>query len=473
MLDRDTRAAILKLAEQGHGRKTIAGLVGISKNTVRRVLESKSVDVLPLQREEPLEPHLERIRALHALCKGNVVRVCEKLADEGVETAYSTLTGFCRRHCIGAIPKQPAGRYHFVPGEEMQHDTSPHRVTLGGRERLLQCASLVLCYSRRQYAQLYPRWTRFEARVFLSEAIRHCGGAAARCMIDNSSVVIAEGTGKDAIPAPAMKALADRFGFAFEAHELGDANRSAHVERRFDSIERNFYPGRTFADLADLNTQLREWCERDFRRVRRRLGVSPAELFAVEQPALRPLPIHAPEIYDLHRRRVDVEAYVNLHTNRYSVDAELLHKGVEIRETIDRVRVFDGHRLVCEHDKEEHGAGKRKTLPQHEGHGRRRHALAAPSPAQRLLRGQGPEFAALVDALQKRHGGQAVKAVRRLHRIWTDYPTETVRGAISVALAYGLTDLERIETMVLRRVAGDIFRLPVNDRDDDQEEPDG
>lgn len=382
MLDRDTRAAVLKLAEQGHGRKTIARLVGISKNTVRRVLESKSVEVLPLQRDEPLDHHLELIRALHAVCKGNVVRVCEKLADEGIETAYSTLTGFCRRHCIGVTPKQPSGRYHFVPGCEMQHDTSPHVVTIGGRERLLQCASLVLCFSRRQYAQLYPRWSRFEARVFLSEAIEHCGGAASKCMLDNSTVIIAEGTGKDAIPAPAMIALADRFGFEFAAHELGDANRSAHVERRFDSIERNFYPGRTFVDLADLNTQLRAWCERDFRRVRKRLGASPAELFAMEQPALKPLPVYLPEIYDLHRRRVDVEAYVSLHTNRYSVDAGLLHKHVELRETIDRVRVFDGHRLVCEHEKEEHGAQKRKTLPQHQGHGRRRQTPRAPSPAQ-------------------------------------------------------------------------------------------
>lgn len=89
------------------------------------MLESKSVEVPSPQREEPIEAHLERI----------LVRVCEKLADDGIEAAYSTFTGFCRRHCIGATPKQPAGRYHFMPGEEMQHDTSPHLVTVGGLYR--------------------------------------------------------------------------------------------------------------------------------------------------------------------------------------------------------------------------------------------------------------------------------------------------------------------------------------------------
>jgi hypothetical protein len=57
--------------------------------------------------------------------------------------------------------------------------------------------------------------------------------------------------------------------------------------------------------------------------------------------------------------------------------------------------------------------------------------------------------------------------VRRLHRIWTDYPTETVREAVSVALQFGLIDLERIETMVLRRIAGDFFRFPIDEEDPD------
>ena len=44
--------------------------------------------------------------------------------------------------------------------------------------------------------------------------------------------------------------------------------------------------------------------------------------------------------------------------------------------------------------------------------------------------------------------------------MWHEYPTEAIRGAVAVALSYGLTDVARIETMVLRRIAGDFFRLP-------------
>jgi transposase len=467
MLDLDTRAAILRLAEQGHGKKTIARWLGISKNSVKKVLKDGQAEVPPSQRSESLDPHLERVRELHLSCEGNLVRVQEELEAEGVEVAYSTLTGFCRRHRIGVKPKKRAGRYHFDPGQEMQHDTSPHTVKVGGRPRPLQCASLVLCYSRKQYAQVYPRWSRFEARCFLTEALQWMGGSAEDCMVDNSSVVIAHGTGKDAVPAPAMKALADRFDFSFIAHELGDANRSARVERPFWTLETNFYVGRTFADLADLNRQLLVWCETRFHRVQKRLRASPAELFAAELPALKPLPPFIPEVYERHHRRVDIEGYVNLHTNRYSVDTELIHRRVEVRESLDQVRVFDGHRLVETHIKQEYGAGKRETLPHHRGQARRKWNPPPPRPEELLLRRQGAELGALIDALQKRHGGRAVKAVRQLHRIWNDYPTEAVREAVSVALEHGLLDLGRIEKMVLKRIAGDLFRLPTTPEEDD------
>lgn len=253
MLDLYTRTAILQLEKQGHGVRAIAKTLSLSRNAVREVVRSGQVAVPDLERDERLSQSLNLIRGMYDDCRGNLVRVAEKLAELGVETGYSTLTSFCRRHEIGTKPKQAAGAYDFAPGQEMQHDTSPHRVLIGDKSTLVQCASLVLCYSRDLYAQVYPRWSRFECRLFLSEAIVHFDGAAGRCVVDNSSVVIGHGTGKDAVAAPEMLALSQRFGFAFMAHELGDANRSARVERPFHYIENNFYPGRTFVSIDDLN----------------------------------------------------------------------------------------------------------------------------------------------------------------------------------------------------------------------------
>ena len=81
-------------------------------------------------------------------------------------------------------------------------------------------------------------------------------------MIDNTHVVVLHGTGTDMVPVPEMAAFAERYGFTFAAHEKGDANRSARVERPFDFIENNFLAGRDFCDLDDLNAQARAWCDK-------------------------------------------------------------------------------------------------------------------------------------------------------------------------------------------------------------------
>jgi len=277
-------------------------------------------------------------------------------------------------------------------------------------------------------------------------------------MLDNSHVIVLRGTGSDAVMVPEMVAFGQRFGTTFVAHTVGDANRSAHVERGFHTVETNFYPGRTFSDLDDLNAQQRAWCDKRNALYRRHLKASPRDLFAAEVGALKPLPLHIPEVYELHHRRVDIEGYVNLHTNRYSVPEAMIGRQVTVHEHRERVRVFDGHRLVFEHDKLPYGEYRRGTHPDHRG--RRKVAPPPPLPEEGVLRAAAPELGALVGALRKRHGGRAAKTVRHLHRIYLDYPTEAVVVAVGRALEFGLLDLHRIEQMVLRQVAGDFFRIP-------------
>lgn len=467
MLDLDTRAAILKLSQGGHGARSIAKLVGVSRNSVRAVLLDGRSTVPPLERGELLDGHLEKVRELHVACGGNLQRVLEELVRGGTQVGYSTLTAFCRRHEIGVVPAVRAGSYHFEPGEEMQHDTSPHVVEVGGVRRTLQCASLVLCFSRRRYVQCYPRFSRFEARVFLTEALVAFGGAAARCVLDNSTVLMASGTGKDAVPAPDVAALAERHGFTFMAYAVGNKDRAGRVERGHAYVEGNFYPGRRFADLTDLNSQLLQWCEDDARRFRKRLGAAPIELFAIEQPRLLPPPAYVPEVCDLHLRRADVEGYVNLHTNRYSADARLIGRRLDVRETAREVRIFDGHRLAATHEKLPYGGQRKVLLPEHRGQLRGHRAAPVPSPKEQVLRAQGTGLSALIDALQRLHGGRAVRAIDRLHRLWSEYPTDAVERAIGIALAHGLLDLQRLERIVLREVAGDFFRLPVEPEEKD------
>jgi hypothetical protein len=86
--------------------------------------------------------------------------------------------------------------------------------------------------------------------VFLTDALRYFSGRPARVMIDNTHVVVLRGTGREMVPVPEMAAFGDRFGFEFVAHAVGDANRSARIERPVRFIEGNFLAGRTFLQLG-------------------------------------------------------------------------------------------------------------------------------------------------------------------------------------------------------------------------------
>jgi transposase len=213
------------------------------------------------------------------------VRVHEELAAEGVTMSYTALTAFCRRQGIGRAPVVPAGSYDHecLPGVEMQHDTSPHEVTVDGRKYKAQTASAVLCYSRLLYFEIWPQFQRFDCKAFLTAALRYMDGAPQRVMIDNTHVVVLRGSGRQMEPVPEMAAFGERFGFRFVAHEIGDANRSARVERPFHFIENNFLAGRTFASWQDLNSQARQWCDRVNATYKKHIRAVPRELYASER----------------------------------------------------------------------------------------------------------------------------------------------------------------------------------------------
>jgi hypothetical protein len=72
----------------------------------------------------------------------------------------------------------------------------------------------VLAYSRRLSVQHYSKFTRFEAKHFLLEAARFMDGTCPVCVIDNTSVMVADGTGADAVIAPRWSPLRARWAKA-------------------------------------------------------------------------------------------------------------------------------------------------------------------------------------------------------------------------------------------------------------------
>ena len=472
MLDKDTRTAILALSGKGYGVRRIARELKISRNSVRRVIQSGVVEAAMAERGSQLEEHLEEIGQFYAECEGNLVRVREKLEEalskrgQSLEASYSALTWFCRRHGIGVEEPVAVKRIVTGPGLEMQHDTSPLTVVIGANKVKRQCASLVLGYSRMLYMQFYPRFQRFHMKMFLTDAFQYFGGCCQRCVIDNSSIAIACGTGRLAEVAPEVEAFEKRFGFKFLAHELGHKERSGKIERPFHYIEHNFLAGRMFKDDEDLNRQALQWLEKANRRRLRELKASPIELFAAEKPHLVSLPLYVPEVYRMFQRVVDAYGCVSVERMKYPVAAAYIGKTVLVRESKDQVRLFDGHKELAAHKKKVEGSPAAQLTPTPVARRQRQAWL----PEETRLKEAGATLAKYLEALKAERGSRYVWSVKKLYRLLCQYDAQTLERAVARAAEYRLFDVRRIETILLQDIAQREYRLPLEPRAEDYQD---
>jgi len=86
-------------------------------------------------------------------------------------------------------------------------------------------------------------------------------------------------------------AFAAAYGFTPKACAVRRPQTKGKVERPFSYIYSNFFLGRSFRDLADMNAQGRTWL--DTLANRRKHGTTretPWDRFLREKPQLRPLP---------------------------------------------------------------------------------------------------------------------------------------------------------------------------------------
>jgi hypothetical protein len=424
------------------------------------------VDILLAPKESQWLSLIPTLREVYTRCKGNAVRIQEILkAEYDADIAYSTLTRLIQEHALRE-PIRRAGEYHFDPGIEMQHDTSPHSVKLSDTIIKAQCASLVFAYSRRLYMQYYPCFTRFEAKTFLKEAFEFMQGNCQRCVIDNTSVILAAGSGADAVIAPEMAVFSRMFGFEFIAHRIGHADRKARVERPFYYIETNFLVGRTFNDWDDLNAQAKQWCINvTNKKEKRALGMSPDAAFIKEKPYLVPLPEVLPPIYEHVQRQVDSKGFINLDTNRYSVPEKLIGKQLDVYKYLNEVKIYYRHEEIAVHKRL---AGYRYGMSRIDSHHTKihyQHINNIIKKTEDTLRQYHEIMDAYITSLKKHVRGFGARKLNRLLSLKHTYPAEAFLAAIKQAQHYGLYDLNRLEDLIIKLVAGNYFNLTNEEND--------
>jgi transposase len=318
MIAQEQRETVVTLHGLGKAKKEIARLLDIDVKTVKSIVKN-GCGAQPKPRSDKIVLDEPLLRDVFTRCEGYVQRVHEILSEEyGIQVGYSTLTQRVRE--IGLGDNASSRSYHVddVAGDEMQHDTSLYKVKIGGKETPVICSGLYLRYSKMRYIRFYRRFNRFTMKCFMDEALRFFGYCAKICVIDNTSLAIWYGTGPRAVFAPEMVNFSKNYGFEWKAHEVGHSDRKAGKERNFWTVETNFLPGRTFADIEDLNAQAFEWAtQRYAKRPQSKTGLIPIQTFEAEKPYLVKLPHYVSFPCLEHHRRLDDYGYAAFDGNYY------------------------------------------------------------------------------------------------------------------------------------------------------------
>jgi len=140
---------------------------------------------------------------------------------------------------------------------------------------------------------------------------------------------------------------------------------------------------------------------------------------------------------------------------------------VEVRETKDKIEIQRDARHLVTHTRMADAEHQRIMLAEHRPPRGQGISRPDPHPEEKAILEAAPEMADYVAAMKQRGRKSPTLALRQLLRLVKEYPPEPLLAAVREASRYGLYDLDRLERMILRRVARDYFLLNEGKPNDD------
>jgi transposase len=331
---------------------TIAAQLHVHHDAVTRVLASGGASPSRPQRPARIDAFLpfilESLRRYPGLPASRLYQMCRERGYRG--------SGEHFRHMI-ARHRPPRVVEAFLrttalPGEHGQVDWAHFgTIKIGRAVRALLAFVCVLSYSRRIFLRFYlgqriENFLRGHVAAFTA-----FGGLPRVLIYDNLKSAVLDRRGDAILFNPKLVEFAKHYHFEIRPAAVARGNEKGRVERAIRYARTSFWPARRWHDLDDLNAQADVWClgeasERPWPDDKQKtVGIA----FAEEQPRLLRLPDNAYETEEVVAVRVGKTPHVRFEANDYSVPHTLARRLVEVRATLDRVRVIVDGVVVAEH----------------------------------------------------------------------------------------------------------------------------
>jgi transposase len=255
--------------------------------------------------------------------------------------SYQSVKRFVRRQ-RRAVPKL-VQRIEVEPGEEVQVDFGSGPTLLGadGKKSKTWIFRLVLSYSRKAYSQAVRRQDTETFVRCIENAFRAFGGSTLTINLDNLKAAVLKADWADPQLNPKLIDFARHYRTTIMPCLPGVPEHKGKVENSVKYVKANALAGRNFSGLAEVNLALVNWekAVADL-RIHGTTKRQVAQLFALEQPALQPLPDSLFASFQEGPRTVHRDGHVEVEKAFYHVPPEYLRQDVWVRFDSREVRIF-------------------------------------------------------------------------------------------------------------------------------------
>jgi transposase len=360
------------LKRQGLSVLAIARRTGHDPKTVRKYLNAGLEAPIygpRAPRGSVLDAYAVYIRGkLKAFPDLSAARPFREVGELGYQGSLTTVKDFVR----SVRPSSPPvfeRRFETAPGKQAQVDFAYFQTTFENepeQARVVWLFSMVLGHSRYLFARFVSRQTLDAVVRCHMAAFAGFAGVPGEVLYDRmKTAVLGEDTEGRIIFNKTLLDLAGHYGFVPKACKPYRAKTKGKVERPFRYIRQDFFLGRSFRDLDDMNQQLDHWLDTVANaRIHGTTNRVVCEAFADEQATLQALPAMAFNTVLKLERRITKDGMISVDGNLYSVPDGTRRRAVEVHVLADKVRIFEADTLIAEH-RILAGRNQRSLLPGH------------------------------------------------------------------------------------------------------------
>ena len=363
---------------------------------------------------------------------------------------------FCQHYRRWAGKIDLVMRQEHLAGEKLFVDYAGHTVEVidpqTGEVTDAQIFVAVLGASNYTYAeatrsQALPDWIGSHVRTFT-----FLGGVPEVVVPDNLRSGVAKSCRYEPDINPTYQDMASHYSTAVVPARVRKPQDKAKAENGVLVVERWILArlrNRRFFSLVELNKAISELLidlnKRSFQKID---GCRHSHFEAIDQPALRPLPLQPYEFAEWKKAKVNVDYHIEAHRHYYSVPHSLVGKQLDIRLTASTVECFHRGKRVASH-KRNHLQGKHTTVRDHMPAKHRKYAEWTPERFVRWGKKIGPNAGELVTIIlaARRHPEQAYRTLFGIFRLDKSYP-DRLENACCRALHIGATSYRSVESIL-------------------------